>query len=46
MPAGMPEHVKTAKENGIMDGTRPRDFITREEVGIVGNAILRKALDK
>ena len=43
--AGLPasgwaaELLEQAKEKGITDGTRPRDFVTREEAALMANAI-------
>lgn len=38
----MPELMADAKTMGLTDGTRPRDFVTREEAAVMARAAARK----
>ena len=37
-PATMPELLEQAREMGLTDGSRPRDFVTREECAVMARA--------
>lgn len=41
-PATMPELLEDAKKMGLTDGTRPRDFVTREECAVMARAAALK----
>lgn len=38
LPAAMPQLLEDAKKLGLTDGTRPRDFVTREECAVMARA--------